>query len=243
MYVLDTGSGREVAHRADERFAFASTSKALVGGALLRRASDADLERVVTYRQQDVLAWAPVTSQHLATGMKLRDLLAASLDHSDNTAANLVMAEVGGPAAVQQALRDLGDSTTDVSRTEPALNEAVPGDRRDTSTPRVLADDLRQYLLGDVLPPARRQLLTDLMLANTTGGPYIRAGVPAGWQVADRTGNGGYGTRNDLAVVWPGGGRKPLVVAVLSDRSRPDAPSNDTLLAEATEAALDLLAS
>ncbi|MFJ5924856.1 class A beta-lactamase [Kitasatospora sp. NPDC092948] len=242
VYALDTGSGREIAHRADERFAFASTSKALAAGALLRRASDADLDRVVTYRQEDVLSWAPVTSQHVATGMTLRDLLAASLDHSDNTAADLVTAELGGPAAVQQMLRDLGDTTTDVSRTEPALNEATPGDPRDTSTPRVLAADLRQYVLGDLLPADRRRLLTDWLLANTTGGPYIRAGVPTGWKVGDKTGNAAHGTRNDIAVLWPDGGRSPLIVAVLSDRGRPDAPSDDELIALATSTALNALA-
>ncbi|WP_404870302.1 class A beta-lactamase [Kitasatospora griseola] len=241
VYVLDTGSGREITHHADERFAFASTSKALAAGALLRRASDADLEKVVTYRQADVLKWAPVTSKHVDTGITLRDLLAASLDHSDNTAANLVTAEVGGPAAVQQALRDLGDITTHVDRTEPTLNETAPGDTRDTSTPRALAADLRQYVLGDVLPADRRRLLTDLMLANTTGGPYIRAGVPAGWKVADRTGNADHGTRNDIAVAWPDGGRSPVVIVVLSDRARPDAASDDELIARATEAALNAL--
>ncbi|MFD7640653.1 class A beta-lactamase [Kitasatospora sp. NPDC059795] len=242
VYLLDTGSGREVAYRADERFAFASTYKALAAGALLRRASDADLDKVVTYRQEDVLTWAPVTSEHVATGMTVRDLLAASLDRSDNTAANLVTDQLGGPAALQQALRELGDTTTEVSRTEPGLNSATPGDTRDTSTPRVLAADLRRYVLDDVLPAARRQLLAELMVANTTGGPYIRAGVPAGWKVGDRTGNAAYGTRNDIAVLWPDGGRAPVVVAVLSDRPRQDAASDDDLIAQATRAALDSLA-
>ncbi|MCC9306195.1 class A beta-lactamase [Kitasatospora sp. RB6PN24] len=241
VYTLDTGTGREVTYRADERFAFASTSKALTAGALLRHASDAELDKVVTYRQQDVLAWAPITATHVADGMKVRDLLAASLDHSDNTAANLLTAEAGGPAAVQQTVRDLGDTTTNVNRTEPTLNTAIPGDVRDTSTPRALAADLRQYVLGDTLPAARRQQLTDLLLANTTGGPYIRAGVPAGWKVGDKTGNADYGTRNDIAVAWPDGGRSPLVIVVLSDRGKQNATSDDDLIAQATKAAVNAL--
>ncbi|GAA1952959.1 class A beta-lactamase [Kitasatospora viridis] len=241
VYVLDTGSGRELRYRADERFAFASTAKTLSAGALLRTASEAELDKVVRYSQQDLLAWAPVTSQHLATGMTVRDLLAAALDHSDNTAANLVTAELGGPAAVQQTVRALGDTTTNVDRTEPTLNEATPGDPRDTSTPRQLATDLRTYALGDALPADRRTQFTDWLVANTTGGPYIRAGVPAGWKVGDKTGNGDYGTRNDIAVVWPAGGRAPLVVALLSDRGKADAKSDDDLLAQATKTALSAL--
>ncbi|MFG2918286.1 class A beta-lactamase [Kitasatospora sp. NPDC048298] len=241
VFAVDTGSGREVIHRADERFAFASTIKSLAAGALLRKASDADLDKVVPYRQEDVLSWAPVTSQHVATGMKLRDLAAASIQYSDNTAANLVIAELGGPAAVQRSLRDLGDSTTNVDRTEPTLNEATPGDTRDTSTPRVLAADLRRYVLGDALPEDRRGLLTDWLVGNTTGGPYVRAGVPADWRIGDKTGNAGYGTRNDIAVAWPSGGRSPIVIVVLSDRGKAGATSDDALIAQATKTVVSAL--
>ncbi|MGW7444891.1 class A beta-lactamase [Kitasatospora sp. NPDC054795] len=241
VFAVDTGNGREVTHRADERFAFASTIKSLAAGALLRKASDADLDKVVPYRQEDVLAWAPIASQHVATGMKLRDLAAASIQYSDNTAANLVVAELGGPAAVQRSLRDLGDSTTSVDRTEPTLNEATPGDTRDTSTPRVLAADLRRYVLGDVLAEGRRGLLTDWLVGNTTGGPYVRAGVPADWRIGDKTGNAGYGTRNDVAVAWPSGGRSPIVIVVLSDRGRAGATSDDALIAQATKTVVSTL--
>ncbi|MEE1783696.1 class A beta-lactamase [Streptomyces sp. SP17BM10] len=241
VYALDTGSGREVSYRADERFAFASTIKSLAAGALLRKASDDQLDKVVPYRQEDVLSWAPITSQHVATGMTVRDLAAAAIQYSDNTAANLVTAELGGPAAVQQTLRDLGDTTTSVDRTEPTLNEATPGDTRDTSTPRAFAADLRHYALGDTLTEDRRRLLTDWLVGNTTGGPYIRAGVPSDWKIGDKTGNGGYGTRNDVAVAWPAGGRSPIVIVVLSDRGKADATSDDALIAQATKTVVGTL--
>ncbi|MFJ4185235.1 class A beta-lactamase [Kitasatospora sp. NPDC089509] len=241
VYAVDTGSGREVTHRSDERFAFASTIKSLAVGELLHKASDADLDKVVPYRQEDVLEWAPITKQHVATGMKLRDLAAAALQYSDNTAANLVMAELGGPAAVQQSLRDLGDSTTNVDRTEPTLNEATPGDTRDTSTPHVMATDLRRYVLGDALTQDRRGQLTDWLVGNTTGGPYIRAGVPADWKIGDKTGNAAYGTRNDVAVAWPAGGRSPIVIVVLSDRGKAGATSDDALIAQATKTVVSAL--
>ncbi|MFD8706701.1 class A beta-lactamase [Kitasatospora sp. NPDC059648] len=241
VYALDTGSGREVAYRPDERFAFASTIKSLLTGALLRTASDQELDKVVTYRQEDVLAWAPITSQHVATGMKVRDLAAAAIEYSDNTAANLLLTELGGPEALQRTLRDLGDPTTNVNRNEPALNEATPGDPRDTSTPRAFAADLRRYALGDVLTEDRRRLLTDWLVGNTTGAPFIRAGVPADWKIGDKTGTAGYGTRNDVAVAWPSGGRGPIVLVVLSDRGKADATSDDALIAEATKAVVTAL--
>jgi beta-lactamase class A len=240
VYVVDTGTGRTVSQRADERFAYASTFKVLAAGVLLRRASDADLNRVVTYRATDLQDYSPITAKHVKTGMTLRDLIAAALQYSDNTAANLLLNRLGGPAGLQRALRGLGDTTTHVDRSEPSLNDAVPGDVRDTSTPRALADDLKRFVLGGLLSAGRRQLLTSWLLGNTTGGPYIRAGVPAGWKVGDKTGNGGYGTRNDIAVAWPATGG-PIVIAIQSDRGSAGASSDDALIADATREAIAAL--
>ncbi|WP_250032702.1 class A beta-lactamase [Paractinoplanes maris] len=234
VYAIDTGTGRLITHRADERFAHASTFKALLAAVVLRRLPDTDRRRVVKYTEADLLEYAPITSKHVATGMSIDALIDAAVRYSDNTAANLLLDEIGGPQGLQRQLRAIKDRTTNADRNEPALNEATPGDTRDTSTPRALGTDLRAFVLGDLLPPARRQKLTDLLIGNTTGGPYIRAGVPAGWKVGDKTGSGGYGTRNDIAVVWPPTG-SPLVIAIQSDRGVADAPSADALIAEATK--------
>lgn len=238
VYALDTWTGRTITYRADDRFAYASTFKALAAGVLLR--DGADLDKVITYRAADLQDYSPVTSKHVATGMTLRDIIDAALRYSDNTAANLMLAQLGGPAGVQGQLRGLGDATTHVDRTEPSLNDAVPGDVRDTTTPRAIATDLRRFVLGDALSADKRQELTDWLVANTTGGPYIRAGVPTSWRVGDKTGNGGYGTRDDIAVAWPPHG-SPVVIAVLSDRGKPNAPSADTLIADATKTAITAL--
>lgn len=237
VYAIDTGSERVVSYRAGERFAHCSTYKALMVGLLLQHSTDADLGHVVHYGRADLLEYAPVTSKHVDTGMTVRDLMAAAIEYSDNTAANLLLARAGGNAAVQRGLRALGDATTTVNRDEPSLNDAAPGDVRDTSVPRDLALDLRRLVLGTVLAAPRRTLLKGWLLGNTTGAAYIRAGVPAGWVVGDKTGSGGYGTRNDIAVVWPQAGA-PLVIAIESDRGKPDAASDDALIAQATKIAV-----
>ncbi|MEV4347019.1 class A beta-lactamase [Actinoplanes sp. NPDC049596] len=238
VYALDTGSGRTVAYRADERFAHASTFKALQAGVVLRRT--ADLDQVITYRRGDLIAHSPVTSEHVGDGMTIGGLITASLQYSDNTAANLLFEHLGGPGRLERELRALGNSVTTIDRVEPALNEATPGDTRDTSTPRALGTTLQRLALGDALPAPRRTLLIDTMRGNTTGAPYIRASVPRGWAVADKTGSGGYGTRNDIAVLFPPAGA-PLILAIQSDRGRPDAPSADTLIADATRTAVAAL--
>jgi beta-lactamase class A len=241
VWALDTGTGQVVEHRAGERFAHASTLKLLLVGLLLDRATDAELDAVVPITADDVLEYAPVTSQHVGTGLPLREVMAAAITVSDNTAANLLVEQLGGPAQVQAALRDLGNPTTRVDRVEPDLNEATPGDPRDTSTPADLGASVQQLVLGDVLAPDRRALLQQWLRENTTGDAAIRAGVPAGWEVGDKTGSGGYGTRNDVGVVEPDDGGAPLVVVLLTDRGVPDADTDDALLADATRLVVDQL--
>lgn len=240
LYAVDTGTGRTVAFQADQRFAFCSTIKVFAAGELLRTETDAQLGQTVSYSASDLVDYSPVTSRHVADGMSLTSVMSAAIEVSDNTALNLMLGRLGGPSGLQSALRSLGDSTTNVDRTEPTVNSALPGDVRDTSTPRAMAGDLRAFVLGDALPADRRALLTSWLKANTTGGPYIRAGVPAGWIVGDKTGNGDYGTRNDIAVLWPTHGA-PIVIAVLSNRGSENASSDDGLIADATKLALGQL--
>jgi beta-lactamase class A len=240
VLALDTGSGHTVEYRADERFPFCSTAKAMTAGAVLTTAGPDELDRRITYTTADILAYAPVTKQHVAEGMTIRELLDAAIRYSDNTAANLLSGVLGGPKALQQDLRAIGDQVTSSDRLEPDLNEATPGDTRDTSTPRAFATDLRTYVLGTRLPADNRALLTTLLRDNTTGTDLIRAGVPAGWVVGDKTGNGKYGTRNDIAVIWPPG-RAPIVLTVMSTRDHRDDTYDNALIAQATADALKAL--
>jgi beta-lactamase class A len=132
-----TGASPLVAYRADERFAYASTVKALAVGILLQRTPPGDLDRVVPFTDADLVPHSPITSERVGAGMSLRELSDAALRYSDNTAGNLIVAELGGTAALDHALEGLGDTVTQVDRTEPDLNEAAPGDARDTSTPEL----------------------------------------------------------------------------------------------------------
>ncbi|MFF0155810.1 class A beta-lactamase [Micromonospora sp. NPDC005203] len=234
VYAVDTGTGRTVQYRADERFAFTSTFKALAAAEVLDETTDAELDRVVRYSADDLVTYSPITEQHVADGMTLRAIADAAVRYSDNTAGNLLLRQLGGPQRFEKELRGVGDRVTDPARYETALNEARPGDRRDTSTPRALAQDLRAYAVGDALEPADRDVLTGWLRGNTTGGELIRAGVPDGWVVGDKTGAGGYGTRNDIAVIWPPD-RAPIVLAVLSSRDQQDAGYDNALIARATE--------
>jgi beta-lactamase class A len=241
LYAIDTGTGREVAYRDGERFGFHSTLKAIAAGAVLRTYSLSGMDKVITYSRDDLIDNSPVTEKHVDTGMTLRELCDAAVRYSDNTAANLLFDALGGPKGLEREVRKLGDDVTLTERVEPGLSRWAPGETRDTTTPRALAKDLRAYVLGDVLRTPERAQLATWLRTNTTGDALIRAGVPGGWVVGDKTGSGfGYGARNDIAVVWRPDAA-PIVMAVLTNRAQEDDAHDDKLIAEAASVAAGTL--
>ncbi|WP_150254139.1 class A beta-lactamase [Nocardiopsis deserti] len=240
VYAVDTGTGEEVAHRPDERFAYCSTHKAFTAALVLQQNTPEEMEEVVTYDADDVFGHSPVTGQHVDTGLPLVEVADAAVRYSDNTAANLLFDELGGPDGFEEAMEEMGDDVIEADRVEPGLSRWTPGDTRDTSTPRAMAESLREFTLGDALPEDRREVLTRMLVDNLTGDELIRAGVPEDWRVGDKTGNGSYGTRNDIAVLWPPEG-DPIVLAVMSSRETEDAEYDNALIAGAAEVVVEAL--
>lgn len=213
--ILDTGTGRRIHHRADERFPMCSTFKFLAAALVLARVDRGEerLERRVTFAAEDLVPYSPVTGHRTgAAGMTMAELCHAAMTMSDNTAGNLLLASFGGPAGLTAFARTLGDEKTRLDRIETELNEATPGDPRDTTTPAAMLRDMQALLLGDALSPASRAQLTDWLVANTTGAARLRGGLPPEWRVGDKTGASGNGVTNDIAIVWPPG-RAPLLIA------------------------------
>ncbi|MGO1057279.1 class A beta-lactamase [Crossiella sp. CA198] len=232
VYALATGSGRTIAHRADERFAFCSTFKGLAAAAILHRNPISHLDTVIRYGKEDLLKNGVITKNNVGAGLTIRQLCDAAVRYSDGTAGNLLLRDLGGPAQLTAYARSLGDEVTRMDRIEPAITEATPGDPRDTTSPRAFGENYRKIVLGDALPPEKRAFLRDLLERNTTGGERIRAGLPKDWKVADKTGTGDYGTLNDFGIAWPPGG-EPLVIAIMSSKPDRDAEYKQSLLAEA----------
>jgi beta-lactamase class A len=231
--VLDTASGDWYTHRGNERFPMCSTFKVLAVSAVLARvdAGAERLDRMLPYSAKDLEDYSPITKDHAGAGMSLGGLCAAAMDYSDNTAANLILASIGGPAGVTRFARSLHDPVTRLDRTETALNSATPGDPRDTSSPRAMAQDLRSLALGPVLSAASRDQLVQWMTACTTGNERLRAGVPKEWRVGDKTGSGDHGTANDLGILWPPKRAPWIVAAYLTGSSVPGPQQNAALAA------------
>ncbi|MGE3065017.1 MAG: class A beta-lactamase [Hyphomicrobiaceae bacterium] len=235
--VLDTATGRETGHRADERFPLCSTFKLLLAGAVLARvdAGREQLDRRIRYAATDLVTYSPVTQHHSGEGLTVAELCRAAVTISDNTAANLLLASLGGPQGLTAFLRTTGDGVTRLDRIETALNEARPGDARDTTTPAAMARTMRALLLGDALSAAGRAQLAAWLAANTTGDARLRAGFPRGWRVGDKTGSGGEGTANDVAIAWPPG-RAPVIVTVYLTQSAATADARNAAIADVAKA-------
>lgn len=240
VYAIDTGTKQIIAYRPNERFAYASTYKALAVGALLQRYPIDKLNEVITYSKDDLVTYSPITEKHVDTGMKLGDIAEAAVRYSDNTAGNILFKKLDGPKGFEKALRQIGDKVTVANRFETDLNEAIPGDIRDTSTAKALATNLKAFTVGNILSTEKRKILTDWMRGNATGDQLIRAGVPKDWEVGDKSGAGSYGTRNDIAIVWPPN-REPIIIAILSSRNTKDASYNNELIAKAAEVTVNAL--
>ncbi len=243
VFAIDTADGATLGRRADERFPMCSSFKAVLAAAVLARsqAQPALLDERVRYTRADLLPHSPMTERHLTQGMSVAALCEATVQTSDNAAANLLLARVGGPAGLTAYMRSIGDAQFRLDRWELELNSSLPGDPRDTTTPQAMAHSLQRLVLGEALGPAQRTLLADWLRGTVTGAQRIRAGLPAGWVVGNKTGTSGrgaYGSAIDVAVAWPPG-RAPLVLTVFTTRHAADAPALDAPIAQAARVVAD----
>lgn len=233
LFAENVNTGAQIAWRADERFAMCSTFKASLAACVLARVDRGEdaLDRMVAYGQADLLDYAPVAKASLAKGeLSVAELCEAAVEVSDNTCANLLLARIGGPAALTAFWRSTGDAVTRLDHNEPVLNRTQPPDPNDTTTPAAMAGSLRRFVLGDVLSPASRERLVGWMRDCKTGTDMLRAGLPSGWTVGDKTGNNGKDALGDIAVAWSEPARALVICAYT--RGSASAPELHQLFAD-----------
>jgi beta-lactamase class A len=244
LWAGQQGNDNVVGWRENERFLMCSTFKALAVSAILSKVDRGDerLDRWVPYGREDLQSYAPAATANLSKGgMTLADLCAAAVELSDNTAANLILASLGGPAQVTAYLRALGDKTTRLDRTEPSLNDPAPnGAPLDTTTPASMTGLWRRLLLRDALSPASRTRLKGWLEATSTGPQRLPAATPRGWTLGHKTGSGRT-TIGDVGIATPPGGR-PILIAVYLETSGALGRPHDDAIAEAARIAFDVIA-
>src|SRR5262245_17218238 len=231
LYAENLATGAKLAWRADERFVMCSTFKASLAACVLARVDRGEdqLAAMVSYGKADLLDYAPVAKQNLAAGaMSIADMCKASVELSDNTCANLLLARIGGPAALTAFWRAIDDATSRLDHNEPELNRSPPGDPHDTTTPTAMAGNLRRLVLGDALSAASREQLAEWMVNCQTGAKRLRAGLPADWKIGDKTGYNGNDASGDIAVVWPKTDA-PILIAAYTQGGTPKPAQIETV--------------
>ena len=213
--VLDTGSHRRTGYHADQRFPMCSTFKLLLAAEMLHRADTGGQspDQPLAIPPLPLLGHSPRTEPHAGGTMTIAELCSAATAESDNTAANVLLGAIGGPAAYTRYARSLGDNVTRLDRNEPTLNTSIAGDLRDTTSPNATVHNLQRLVTGNALQPQSRGQLVQWMVDCNTGHERLRAGFPHEWRSGDKTGSNGEHTTNDIAVTWPTG-RAPVFVAV-----------------------------
>jgi beta-lactamase class A len=244
VFAADLDSDRFVAHRADDPFAMCSTFKAYASARVLEKSASGELKLTdpVPITAADIVPNSPVTQTRVGQTMTLAELCQAALQRSDNAAGNQLLKAIGGPGAITAFARTVGDDKTRLDRWETDLNSAIPGDPRDTSTPRALGTGMRSLLTGDALGAAQRKQLEEWMRGNQTSS--MRAGLPPRWTSADKTGSGDYGSTNDVGVAYsPNGQRNLLAFMTRSATDDPKAQDLRALIGELTTLVLPYLTS
>ena len=217
---LDLQTGRTVAHRADERFAMCSTFKWILGGLILQEAERHAglLSRDITIAEADLVSHSPVTRARLGATMRVAQLCEAAICESDNTAANLLLQMIDGPKGFTSRLAAIGDATTRLDRTETALNSAIAGDERDTTTPRAMTRLLKSFLFEDLLSETSRPILRDWMLSTRNGKNRLKAGIGSGWKVGHKPGTNNTNINNDVGFLLSAAKRRhPIIISSFSD--------------------------
>jgi beta-lactamase class A len=216
LYAENHKTGSKIAWRADERFAMCSSFKASLAACVLARVDRGEdsLDQVMTFDQKDIQEWAPTAKANLAKGsLSVGEACQGAVERSDNTCANLLVARIGGPDVLTEFWRKTGDAVTRLDHYEHEMSRSQPPDPSDTTSPAAMTGSLGSFILGDVLSPDSRARLTSWMRNCKTGLDLLRAGMPKGWAVADKTGSNGRDVVGDIAVAWPEPDH-PLIMAV-----------------------------
>ena len=238
--VYDTETNEMWSYKGDERFPMMSTFKTLACANLLYDSENEglDLESKVRVESNELIAWSPITKEFVGKDISLKDACTATMEMSDNTAANIVLAGIDGPNGLTEFLRSTGDNKTRLNHIEPDLNHARPGDVRDTTTPNTMVKTLNDLVYGNVLSEASKAQLKTWMKDNKVSDGMIRSILPDGWNIADRSGAGAYGSRAITAIVWCET-RAPLIISISLTETELTIPERDTVINEIGELIFD----
>ncbi|MDT0755548.1 BlaZ-like penicillin-hydrolyzing class A beta-lactamase [Mammaliicoccus sciuri] len=240
VYALNTATDEEITFNEDKRFAYASTFKAVSSAMLLEKTPHNELNKKVHVSKEDIVPYSPVLEKFINKDITIKKLIEATMLYSDNTANNMIIEELGGYKEVNKRLKSLDDKTTKPSRMEPELNNYDPKNNRDTSTPQAFGKTLNKLINDGRLSKENKAFLIDLMINNKSGDTLIKKGAPKNFKVADKSGQAiTYASRNDVALVYPKGESKPIVLVIFTNKEGKTDKPNDKVVSETAKVVLE----
>jgi beta-lactamase class A len=236
---INTTNNTTLKYNANIYVPMCSTYKFIVVAAILKKSmmDSHFLQQKIQYKKEDLVTYSPITSKNLANGMTIAELCKSAI-LSDNTAANLLVKELGGITVVNNFARSIGNRSFRLDRLEPYLNSAIPGDLRDTTTAFDMMKSLQTLVLGSILGMNEKLQLQDWLKNHTTGNERIRAGIPKHWSVGDKTGTCKYGSTNDIGIIWPKN-CSPIVLSIYFTRNQKNTPHCNEVIANTTSLIID----
>jgi beta-lactamase class A len=227
-------------------FRMQSVEKLLVAIAVLKKVDQRSLslQNLVPVSSAEVAeirgAAIPDPLPPKTRSVPLEALLQKSICNSNNGASDVLMKLAGGPQVVDKLIASFDISGIRVDRYEREVirveSLTTPeATKLDTATPKAMCDLLVKLQNGKLLSPATTKFLLKLMAECKTGNHRIRAGLPAGTLVMDKTGTGGSqhgrcSATNDVAIAVLPGGQK-FVIAVFLANAGGSAAKRDQVIA------------
>lgn len=243
LWFYDSKTKKVISHRAKERFPMCSTFKLMLCAAILKKSekNSSFLEKKVKYSKKDLVTYSPVTKKFTSEGMSVFELCQATLQTSDNTAANLLIEALGGLKKLNNFAKNIGDQSFRLDNKEPYLNSAIPEANENTTTAEAMGQSLEKIFLEDHLSKKSKALLKKWILGSKTGSKRIKAALFDGWKIGNKTGTcGSYGAIGDIAVLWPPK-RKPMILVIYLHQNKQKSPNNENVIAKVSHSIFQAL--
>jgi beta-lactamase class A len=172
--------------------------------------------------------YSPLRDEHPhgAADVSIRELIQRAVTYSDNVASDTLLRAIGGGAVATAYFHSLGIDGIQIVYPEQAQNRDERLQYRNSATPRAYVALLRRLADNSPLSPEHTRFLFDCMYASHTGDHRLKALLPPGTPVADKTGTSGQNrptmnATNDFGLITLPNGQKLAVAVLIADSAAP----------------------
>ena len=198
------------------------------------------LNQKLLLRPADLLpdTWSPLRQRYPGGNVRvsLREVLRYTISESDNNGCDILFRLLGGPAVVQAYVQSLGISDMRIAATEEQMHRQEDVQFTNWATPVAVCRLFENFSRGRYLSAASQAVLWQMLTTGPTGLQRLRAGVPAGTEVAHKTGTSGTNptglatATNDAGLLTLPNGQQVVVVVFVANSTASEA-ERDSIIA------------